>query len=240
MAVAAAAMQAKAAGFALREVRKEYRRRGQAVAALDGVSLDIADGEFIAVVGPSGCGKSTLLQVLGGLLAPTAGSVSWRGGELYAGGAADSRARLRRSDIGFVFQTFNLVPYLSAAENIQLPMAISDRSDAAQAARTTELLARMGLADRADHLPGELSIGQQQRVALARTLANDPRAILADEPTGNLDPETGSAILDQLAAIHREGRTVVMVTHDLQAARRAGRIIRLDKGRIVADEPGSG
>lgn len=223
-------------GFSLSAVRKEYRRRGLAVAALDGVDLEIAAGEFVAVVGPSGCGKSTLLQILGGLLAPTSGAVAFRGTDLYAGHGPDQRAAVRRTAMGFVFQTFNLVPYLSAAENVQLPMIITGLPGPAQTERAAALLSRMGLGDRLDHLPGELSIGQQQRVALARTLANDPRVILADEPTGNLDPDTGSAILDMLAAMHRDGRTVVMVTHDLQAARRAGRVIRLEAGRIVADD----
>lgn len=224
-------------GFALTDVRKEYHRRGSAVAALDGVSLRIAAGEFTAVVGPSGCGKSTLLQVLGGLLAPTAGSVSFSGSDLYVGRSPDHRAAVRREKMGFVFQTFNLVPYLSATENVQLPMAITGISETSQAERATALLARMGLGDRLDHRPGELSIGQQQRVALARTLANDPQVILADEPTGNLDPDTGASILDMLASIHREGRTVIMVTHDLNAAKRASRILHLDHGRILSDEP---
>lgn len=222
-------------GFALSNVHKDYRRRGSSVAALDGVSLTIAAGEFIAVVGPSGCGKSTLLQVLGGLLAPNAGTVSFRGNDLYAGHSADDRAAVRRANIGFVFQTFNLVPYLSALENVQLPMAITGLDEQVQSERAASLLRRMGLGDRLDHRPGELSIGQQQRVALARTLANEPNVILADEPTGNLDPETGAAILDMLAAIHGEGRTVVMVTHDPQAARRASRTLRLDRGRLVDD-----
>lgn len=223
-------------GFALVDVRKTYHRRGSAVAALDGVDITIDTGSFVAVVGPSGCGKSTLLQMLGGLLAPSAGTVSFAGQDLYHGHSADDRARVRRQHMGFVFQTFNLVPYLSALENVQLPMAISGLADDEQKIRATALLERIGLGDRLDHRPGELSIGQQQRVALARTLANDPRVILADEPTGNLDPDTGHAILDLLDGIHREGRTVVMVTHDLQAASRAGRIVRLERGRIVNDQ----
>ncbi|MBN8523746.1 MAG: ABC transporter ATP-binding protein [Planctomycetes bacterium] len=223
-------------GFALTDVHKNYRRRGSSVAALDGVSLSIAAGEFVAVVGPSGCGKSTLLQIVGGLLAPSSGSVSFRGDDLYARRSADDRAAVRRANMGFVFQTFNLVPYLSAMENVQLPMAITGLTEAVQSERASALLTRMGLGDRLDHRPGELSIGQQQRVALARTLANEPTVILADEPTGNLDPETGSAILDMLASIHSEGRTVVMVTHDPQAARRAKRTLRLDRGRIMSDE----
>lgn len=223
-------------GFALTNVHKDYHRRGAAVAALDGVSLTINTGEFVAVVGPSGCGKSTLLQILGGLLAPTQGNVVFAGNDLYHQRTVDDRAQVRRTHMGFVFQTFNLVPYLSALENVQLPMAIANIPEDKQVAQAKSLLDRVGLGDRVDHRPGELSIGQQQRVALARTLANDPRVILADEPTGNLDPETGGAILDMLAEIQREGRTIVMVTHDPKAAERAGRVLRLNQGRIVADD----
>lgn len=227
-------------GFALEAVRKEYQRRGTTVAALDGVDLTIGTGEFVAVVGPSGCGKSTLLQILGGLLAPTQGTVRFAGDDLYHQRTVDDRARVRRSHMGFVFQTFNLVPYLSALENVQLPMAITGKPEDQQLSQAKALLERVGLGDRLEHRPGELSIGQQQRVALARTLANDPRVILADEPTGNLDPDTGGAILDMLTAIQGEGRTVVMVTHDPKAAERAGRILRLDRGRLIADDRTAG
>ncbi len=223
-------------GFSLAAVRKEYHRRGVSVAALDGITLTIPKGEFVAVVGPSGCGKSTLLQVLGGLLAPTQGTVLFAGDDLYHRRTVDQRAQVRRAHMGFVFQTFNLVPYLSAVENVQLPMAIAGVPPERQAPRARSLLERVGLGDRLEHRPGELSIGQQQRVALARTLANDPQVILADEPTGNLDPDTGSAILDLLGTIQAEGRTVVMVTHDPRAAERAHRILRLDRGRLVGDD----
>ena len=215
----------------LETVSKSYMHRGKTVAALDDASLEIAPGDFVAVVGPSGSGKSTLLLVLGGMLSPSTGKVSLNGDSLYDL-SPNKRAELRRKKIGFVFQTFNLVPYLTALENVQIPLYLAGLDETVQRQRAAALLERVGLGDRLDHKPAELSIGQQQRVALARVLANDPEIILADEPTGNLDPVTGGQILDLLEEMNREGRTVVMVTHDPRAAQRAKRTLRLADGRI--------
>jgi putative ABC transport system ATP-binding protein len=215
----------------LESVSKSYLHRGRTVAALDNASLEIAAGDFVAVVGPSGSGKSTLLLVLGGMLSPSAGKVFLNGRSLYEL-SPNQRAELRRQKVGFVFQTFNLVPYLTALENVQIPLYLAGLGQEAQKQRAASLLERVGLGDRLDHKPPELSIGQQQRVALARVLANDPEIILADEPTGNLDPETGRQILDLLEEMNREGRTVVMVTHDPRAAARAKRLLRLKDGTI--------
>ena len=222
----------------LEAVSKGYLHRGRTVAALDNASLEISPGDFVAVVGPSGSGKSTLLLVLGGMLSPSAGRVYLNGRSLYEL-SPNERAEIRRQKIGFVFQTFNLVPYLTALENVQIPLFLAGLHGAVQKERATALLERVGLGDRLDHKPPELSIGQQQRVALARVLANDPEIILADEPTGNLDPETGQQILDLLTEMNREGRTVVMVTHDPRAAQRAKRTLRLSGGAILARPDGS-
>ncbi len=219
----------------LESVSKSYSHRGRTIAALDNASLEIETGDFVSVTGPSGSGKSTLLLVLGGMLTPSAGKVFLNGHSLYDL-APNQRAGLRRQKIGFVFQTFNLVPYLTALENVQIPLFLAGLDSAEQKERAAELLERVGLGDRLDHKPSELSIGQQQRVALARVLANDPEIILADEPTGNLDPETGRHILDLLGDMNREGRTIVMVTHDPRAAARAKRTLKLEAGRIPSDE----
>jgi len=212
-------------------VSKSYQHRGQLVTALDNASLEIAPGDFIAIVGPSGSGKSTLLLMLGGMLSPSTGKVHLNGHSLYDL-TPNERAELRRQKIGFVFQTFNLVPYLTALENVQIPLYLAGLDALAQKERATTLLEGVGLGNRLDHKPPELSIGQQQRVALARVMANDPEIILADEPTGNLDPDTGQQILDVLEQMNRGGRTVVMVTHDPRAAARAKRTLRLQEGRI--------
>jgi putative ABC transport system ATP-binding protein len=217
--------------FTLQNVTKRYTRRGQSVVALHAEHLEIARGEFVAVVGASGSGKSTLLSLLGGMLAPTAGNVFLDGQSLYALDP-QTRARVRRNLIGFVFQTFNLVPYLSALDNVRVPLFLSGMPAMGQRKRAFELLERVGLADRIDHKPRELSTGQQQRVALARTLANDPPVILADEPTGNLDPQCREIVLTFLDEFHAEGRTIVMVTHDMAAAGRASRMLRLEQGSI--------
>lgn len=215
----------------LEAVSKNYNHRGQPVTALDGVTLDVPKGDFVSVVGPSGSGKSTLLLILGGMLSPSGGQVFVDGHSLYDL-TPDGRARLRRGKIGFLFQTFNLVPYLSAMENVQIPLFLAGTDEDGQKSKATDLLERVGLSDRLDHKPSELSVGQQQRVALARMLANDPAVILADEPTGNLDPDTSQQIIEFLDEINREGRTVVMVTHDPQAAQQAKRMLRLDAGKF--------
>ena len=208
-----------------------YKHRGQTVAAMDDIWLDIPKGDFVTLVGPSGSGKSTLLLTLGGMLSPTEGKVYLEGESLYDL-SPDNRAHVRHQKIGFVFQTFNLIPYLTALENVQIPLLLGGVNEDVQKNRAAGLLKRVGLADRLDHKPAELSVGQQQRVALARMLANDPALVLADEPTGNLDPETSQQIMAFLDEINQEGRTVVMVTHDPHAAQRAKRVLRLDAGRI--------
>ncbi len=212
--------------------KKQYQHRGQIVMAMDDVWLEIPTGDFISVVGPSGSGKSTLLLTLGGMLSPTEGRILLDGQSLYDL-TPDQRALVRQTKIGFVFQTFNLIPYLTALENVQIPLLLANASDTEQTEKATMLLQRLGLEDRLDHKPAELSVGQQQRVALARVLANDPTLILADEPTGNLDPETSRQIMNFLADINKEGRTVVVVTHDPRAAERTRRTLRLEAGHIM-------
>ena len=222
--------------LSMEQVSKSYRHRGQTVAALDGATLEIPPGDFVSVVGPSGSGKSTLLLMLGGMLSPSSGRVILNGQSIYDL-SSDGRARLRREHVGFVFQTFNLVPYLTALENVQIPLYLAGASNGAQAEKANALLERVGLGDRLDHKPGELSVGQQQRVALARMLANDPSIILADEPTGNLDPETSREVIGFFQECNQEGRTIVMVTHDPRAAERAKRTLKLENGKIVAEQP---
>lgn len=218
--------------FRLHQVTKTYTRRGETVTAFDCAELDIGMCDFVAIVGPSGSGKTTLLSMLGGMLSPTCGQV-WLGDKSLYDLPVVERARLRRELMGFVFQSFNLVPYLSALENVQVPLCLAGLSASAQSDRAASMLERFGLATRLHHKPSELSIGQQQRVALARTLVNNPRVILADEPTGNLDPESRSLVLTALADCHREGRTIVMVTHDPVAAQQAKRSLCLRDGQLV-------
>lgn len=220
----------------LDQAGKVYRRHGQDVVALQPTSLEIASGEFVAIVGPSGSGKTTLMSMLGGMLAPSQGRVLFEGESLYDLPIA-ARARLRRDRIGFVFQTFNLIPFLTALENVQVPLYLTGIPPELQKTRALELLVRLGLGDRVDHKPSELSTGQQQRVALARTLANDPAMILADEPTGNLDPDSRQQILTLLGEFNREGRTVVMVTHDTFAARHARRALQVANGIVGPIHP---
>jgi putative ABC transport system ATP-binding protein len=217
--------------IALESVTKKFQHRGRPVTAMDNISLEIPKGDFVAIIGPSGSGKSTFLHLLGGMLSPTEGKVRIGKDSLYDL-TADERSALRKKKIGFVFQTFNLVPYLTALENVQVPLVLAGLGEEEQKRRAEALLGRLGLSDRLDHKPRELSVGQQQRVALARMLANDPVLILADEPTGNLDPETAEGIMDFLGELNGEGRTIVMVTHDLRLARRAKRALRLVNGAI--------
>ena len=217
--------------IALQSVTKRFQHRGRPVTAMDNISLEIVQGDFVAIIGPSGSGKSTFLHLLGGMLSPTEGKVRIGGNSLYDL-SSDERSALRKKKIGFVFQTFNLVPYLTALENVQVPLVLAGIADEEQKRRAEALLGRLGLSDRLDHKPREMSVGQQQRVALARMLANDPALILADEPTGNLDPETAESIMDFLAELNGEGRTIVMVTHDLRLAGRAKQALRLVNGSI--------
>jgi putative ABC transport system ATP-binding protein len=216
-------------------VSKSYSHGGKIIAALDNVTLTIPEGDYISVIGPSGSGKSTLLLVLGGMLSPSQGHVFLREQSIYDL-TPDQRARIRGKSIGFVFQTFNLVPYLTALENVQVPLMFATLNGHSRKSRAEQLLQRVGLDNRIDHKPSELSVGQQQRVALARMLANDPEIILADEPTGNLDPETSLQILDFLSEINMEGRTVVMVTHNPEAAKRAKRTLKLLDGKIFSED----
>ena len=181
---------------------KSYQHRGQTVVALNNATVHVPRGDFVSVVGPSGSGKSTLLLTLGGMLSPSQGRILVEDQSVYDLSLGD-RAKLRREKIGFVFQTFNLIPYLSALENVQIPLFLAQVDEKTQKDRATALLERVGLADRLDHKPGELSVGQQQRVALARMLANDPAVILADEPTGNLDPETSRQVIGYPGRVQR-------------------------------------
>lgn len=220
--------------FRLENVSKIYAQADQPVTALQATSLEIEAGEFVAVVGASGSGKSTVLTLLGGMLTPTSGRVWFDGQSLYDLSVTE-RARLRRLKMGFVFQSFNLVPYLSALENVEVALLLRGDSRRVQQQRALELLERVGLAERARHKPSELSMGQQQRVALARALANDPCVILADEPTGNLDPATRDLVFGFFEEFHRAGKTIVMVTHDPSAAERGTRILRMSNGQITTE-----
>jgi putative ABC transport system ATP-binding protein len=224
--------------YVLEDVERRYDRGGTTVHALRGVNITIGSGELLAVEGPSGSGKSTLLQLLGALDTPTAGRVAFDGQEL-AKARDKTLTGLRSEAIGFVFQQFNLIPTLTAAENVEVAMVPRTRSKADRAERVTTLLAQVGLADRSDHLPSRLSGGEQQRVAIARALANGPRVVLADEPTGNLDSATAAEVVDLLAALCADhGVTVVLVTHDDEVASRARRRIRLRSGEVVSDTAG--
>ncbi len=215
-------------------ITKIYNHRKAAVTGLRDATIDIPAGDFVGGAGPSGSGKSTLLLMLGGMLSPTSGKVLLEAQSLYDL-SPDARARLRRQNIGFVFQQFNLVPYLTAQENVQIPLYLAGVASQEQETRAAALLDRVGLGDRRHHKPSELSVGQQQRVALARVQANDPKVILADEPTGNLDPETGQQVIEFLAELNAEGRTIVMVTHDPQAAERCQRVLRLGDGEVQTE-----
>ncbi len=215
------------------EITRRYGSDEFAVDALAGVSVDVPDGQFMAVMGPSGSGKSTLMHILAGLDAPTSGSV-WIGGCQITGLSDRQLTRLRRHQIGFVFQAFNLLPMLSAEENVVLPLQLAGRKP--DRAWVAELLDLVGLADRRRHRPAELSGGQQQRVAIARALATEPTILFADEPTGNLDSRSGQQILELLReAAGARGQTIVMVTHDPGAAAIADRVVYLSDGVVVAD-----
>jgi putative ABC transport system ATP-binding protein len=219
--------------YVLEGVERRYERGGTTVHALRGVDLTIGAGELLAVEGPSGSGKSTLLQLLGALDSPTAGRIEFDGTPL-AGAGDGVLTRLRSRSIGFVFQQFNLIPTLTARENVEIAMVPAKVAPAERRARAAGLLDQVGLADRADHLPSRLSGGEQQRVAIARALANRPRVILADEPTGNLDTKTAYEVVDVLARLSEdEGVTVVIVTHDDEVAQRTRRRVRLRNGEVV-------
>lgn len=216
-----------------RDLSKEYRSGENRLAVLRDVSFSIPQGAFVAIVGPSGSGKTTLLGLLAGLDTPTKGRVILDDADL-TGMDEDQRARLRGEKVGFVFQSFQLISTLTALENVQVPLEL--RGDSGAAERARELLGRVGLADRLDHFPTQLSGGEQQRVAIARAFANSPRILFADEPTGNLDSDTGAHIVELLEALNRESKTtIILVTHDHTLAGHAQRIIRLSDGRVVSD-----
>ncbi len=218
---------------------KTYRSGGRPLPVLEGVDLSIDAESFVAIVGPSGTGKTTLLGLLAGLDEPTGGRVLLAGEDLFAL-TEDGRAEFRARNVGFVFQTFHLLPTLTALENVMVPLELMGRErprDYRERAR--QLLERVGLGDRLDHYPTQLSGGEQQRVALARAFANRPRILFADEPTGNLDPKTGATVVALMEELNREERTtLVLVTHDLELAERAHRILVLGRGGIASDTAG--
>jgi putative ABC transport system ATP-binding protein len=217
------------------KLTREYDMGSELVRALRGVSVQIRKNEYVAVMGPSGSGKSTLMNLVGCLDTPTSGEY-WLNGQKVSDLEDDELARIRNKEIGFVFQTFNLLPRADALHNVELPLiyaGLSARSRRAQAARALE---RVGLADRVDHKPNELSGGQRQRVAIARALVNEPSILLADEPTGNLDSTTSSEIMGVFAELHRQGQTVVMVTHEQDIAAHAARVITLRDGLVATDQ----
>ncbi len=223
------------ATVALAGVTKRYDGHAAPVLALRGVDLTIEAGEYLSIEGPSGCGKTTLLNLLGLLDVPTDGEVRWDGRPIAAATERE-RARLRLQGIGFIFQRFYLLPTLTAAENVELPLRAVGRPKVERRTRALELLEAMGIRARADALPHQLSGGEEQRVAIARALANEPRLLLADEPTGELDRASSEVVLDRLEAAHRRaGTTLVLVTHNPQVAARAHRHLLLEDGRIVSD-----
>lgn len=218
----------------LKNAQKVYPMGEVSVPALRGIDLTIQPGEFVAIMGPSGSGKSTLMHLLGCLDLPDDGMVQLDGHDVTKLDE-DTLAQIRGKKIGFVFQTFNLIPTLTALENVELPLFFQGVSRAERRVRAAELLGKVGLDGRMHHKPSQLSGGERQRVAIARALANNPEIILADEPTGNLDSESGEAILDLLAQLHREGKTIILVTHNPEAAAYTQRILHIRDGRLVEE-----
>jgi putative ABC transport system ATP-binding protein len=217
----------------IRDVHKVYRRGSARVDVLDGINLDIPAGDFLALMGPSGSGKTTLLNLLGGMDRPTEGTIEV--GDVRIDQASGARlARWRARHVGFVFQLYNLIPVLTAERNVELPLLLTHLSRAERKKRVQVALSLVGLADRAKHRPRELSGGQEQRVGIARAIVTDPTLLVCDEPTGDLDRQSGDEILTLLSALNRElGKTIVMVTHDPHAAAAARRVLHLDKGRLT-------
>jgi len=220
----------------LRGVRKAFPLGEREVVALDGIDLCIHEGEFVALMGPSGSGKTTCLEILGALSRPTEGHYHLDG-VAVDGLDDDSLADLRAESLGFVFQTFHLMPRMSAVRNAALPLLYAGVPRAAREDRAERMLEKLGLGDRLSHRPAQLSGGERQRVAIARALVNDPRLLLADEPTGNLDQQTGLEILEIFRGLHAEGRTLVVVTHSAEVAAFAERVVRIRDGRIEHDGP---
>jgi putative ABC transport system ATP-binding protein len=214
---------------------REYDMGSEIVRALRGVSVQIRRNEYVAVMGPSGSGKSTLMNLIGCLDTPTTGEY-WLNGQKVSDLADDELARIRNHEIGFVFQTFNLLPRATALHNVELPLIYAGLGDAARRARATRALQRVGLGDRMQHQPNELSGGQRQRVAIARALVNDPSILLADEPTGNLDSTTSQEIMQVFADLHGQGQTIVMVTHEADIAAHAARVVTLRDGLVATDQ----
>ena len=227
--------QADGALIELVDIRKVYPMGGTEVNALDGVSLRIQRGDYVAIMGPSGSGKSTLMNIVGCLDTPTSGSYKLRGTEIRDRDD-DELARIRNQEVGFIFQTFNLLARADALHNVELPMIYAGRPRPFRRERALEMLKLVGLADRTHHRPNELSGGQRQRVAIARALVNEPSIVLADEPTGNLDSKTGVEIMALLDEVHRGGNTVILVTHEEDVAANAERIVRLRDGKIESDQ----
>ena len=220
--------------LSMRELSRVYRAETVETTALDRIDLDIADGEFVAIMGPSGCGKSTLLNVVGMLDSPTSGSYVFDGTEV-AGLPESKLADFRKKNIGFIFQSFNLVDELSVRENIELALLYHDVPASERRQRVEAVMDKVGVAHRAKHRPSQLSGGQQQRVAVARALVGNPKLILADEPTGNLDTQHGEEVMKMLQALNREGSTIVMVTHSPAHADYAGRVVNMLDGRVLQE-----
>jgi putative ABC transport system ATP-binding protein len=218
----------------IRDLSREYRMGEESILALRGVSLDIHRNEYVAIMGPSGSGKSTMMNLLGCLDTPTGGEY-WLNGVEVSQLSDDDLARVRNREIGFVFQTFNLLPRSTALHNVELPLVYAGVSARERRSRATTALERVGLADRMDHRPNELSGGQRQRVAIARALVNEPSILLADEPTGNLDSVTSEEIMRVFGGLHAAGQTVIMVTHEPDIAAHAGRVVVLRDGRVESD-----
>ncbi len=216
------------------EIRKVYDTGKVKVEALKGIDLKIRKGEMVAIVGPSGSGKSTLMNLLGCLDTPTSGEFEL-GGQSVSGVSRDQLAEIRNKRVGFVFQNFNLLPHITALENVEMPMLFGGIRPGERHKRAAELLERVGLGERVDHKPTELSGGQMQRVAIARALAMNPDIVLADEPTGNLDSTAGSDIMSIFTELWQQGSTMVIITHDPALARRASRIVEIHDGRITSD-----
>src|ERR671921_2603710 len=220
--------------LSMRDLSRVYRTDTVETTALDGIFLDVADGEFVAIMGPSGCGKSTLLNVIGMLDSPSGGSYVFNGQEV-AGLPEGKLADVRKKNIGFIFQSFNLVDELSVRENVELALLYHDVPASERRRRADEVMDKVGIAHRAKHRPSQLSGGQQQRVAVARALIGEPKLILADEPTGNLDTAHGEEVMKMLQALNRDGSTIVMVTHSPAHADYAGRVVNMLDGKVLIE-----